>query len=154
MLWAMVWLSPVHTLNRPDLLINVVSAFILVTSDMISGKLKRSNPILSINSSLASVNAGQPKTKWLTVSGGGGPCQPPPHAPHLSESAFLILCRYPFRGKWPQRSCRMRLACCLESEFSLVRNALKGKDPPNCDTLSFLGDSSHILAHFAFSSFI
>ena len=40
MLWAMVWLSPVHTLNRPDLLINVVSAFILVTSDMISGKLK------------------------------------------------------------------------------------------------------------------
>src|SRR5271168_3637785 len=107
MSWATVWLSPVYVLNRPDLLINVVSAFIRFTLDMISGKLKWSSPILSINSSLTSVNAGQPKIKWLTVAGEGGPSQPPPHAPHLSESAFLILCRYPFRGEWPQRSCRM-----------------------------------------------
>src|ERR1700678_3101857 len=46
----------------------------------------------------------------------------------------------------------MRLACCLDSEFNLLRNALNGKDPPNCETLSFLGDSSHMSAHFAFSS--
>ena len=32
--WATVWLSPIYVLNRPDLFIKVVSAFIRFTSDI------------------------------------------------------------------------------------------------------------------------
>jgi hypothetical protein len=48
----------------------------------------------------------------------------------------------------------MRLACCLDNEFNLLRSEPKGKEPPNCEILSFLGDASHISAHLAFSSFM
>ena len=36
--WAMIWLSPIYVLSHPVLLIKVVSAFIQITLDIISGR--------------------------------------------------------------------------------------------------------------------